>query len=454
MNKRQNHKSIKIVFLGSGSTIFAKNLMVDIWHCPELQDAHIVLYDIDAVRLSTSEIVGKKILSQIHEEKKNNARVEATQNIEDALRDAKYVITMFQVGGYKPSTVIDFEIPQKYGLRQTIGDTLGIGGIMRALRTAPVLVEYARLMERLCPKAFLLNYVNPMAINCAVLQRMTSIESIGLCHSVPNTLHELAHDLSMPPEDIQYTVAGINHMAFFLKLTHKGQDLYPRLHSFIQDAQSAPMRNNGEGSRPMDDSVRYEIMKHFGYFVTESSEHLSEYVPWFIKRGREDILETYGIPLNEYVKRCEEQIERWQTMQKELERSDTRLDLHPSVEYGASIINSLEGGGTQRVYANVKNNTIIPNLPRDAIVEVPCMVDACGFRPTHIGALPPQLAALMQTNVNVQSLCAEAIVTGNKEHVYHAAMLDPHTAAELDLSQIRAMVDELIAAHGDYIPCL
>jgi alpha-galactosidase len=458
----------KIAFIGAGSTVFAKNLMGDILSYPELADSTISLMDIDQARLDTSEAVAYKVNKALGA----NATIEVTTDRRAALDGADYVICMIQVGGYKPSTVIDFEIPKKYGLRQTIGDTLGIGGIMRALRTIPVLQGITRDMEELCPDAMFINYVNPMAINQWALSRSTKIKTVGLCHSVQGTAHELSRDIGVPIEDINYLVAGINHMAFYLKLEnkHTGENLYPKLQQVID-----------EGRVPDWNRVRYEMFSRLGYFVTESSEHFSEYVPWFIKQDQPETIEKFNIPIDEYIERCEAMITTWELMEQhqktgsmptESEVIKAVKDANPmesikksiihgalnfdkierSLEYGSGIIHSMETGTPITVYGNMPNTGIITNLPEGCSVEVPCMVDKNGIQPTHIGAIPPHLAALMQTNINVQALTVEAAITQKREHIYHAAMLDPHTAAELNLEQIWSMVDELIEAHGDMLP--
>ncbi|MEM7344220.1 MAG: alpha-glucosidase/alpha-galactosidase [Chloroflexota bacterium] len=437
----------KITMIGAGSTVFAKNLLGDILSFPELANITLSLHDIDAKRLRTSEIVANKVARQLGA----TPTIETTLDRREALADANYVICMIQVAGYKPGTVIDFEIPQKYGLRQTIADTLGIGGIMRGLRTIPVLLDICRDMEELCPNALLLNYVNPMVINCWAISRATSINTVGLCHSVPLTAHDLARDMGIPEDEINYVVAGINHMAFYLKLEHQGQDLYPRLRQTLaQFEQSGDWPRRDPGG--MVDHVRYEVFKRFGYFVTESSEHFSEYVPWFIKRDRPDLIEAFDIPLNEYIRRCENQIARWEEMRGHLEDESQPLEIERSVEYGSLIIHSMETGTPRTVYGNVANHGIIDNLPEGCIVEVPCLVDLNGLQPTTIGMIPPHLAAMMQTNLNPQTLTVEAALTKKREHIYHAAMLDPHTAAELSIDQIWSMVDELIEAHGEWLP--
>jgi alpha-galactosidase len=436
----------KITFLGAGSTIFAKNLLTDILSFPELANSTIALHDIDPARLQTSEMVARQMAEKLNA----HPTIEASLDRRQSLDSADYAISMYQIGGYKPSTVIDFEIPKKYGLRQTIADTHGIGGIMRGLRTIPVMLDICRDMEELCPDVIHLNYVNPMAMNCWAVLRATNIQTVGLCHSVQGTANQLANDIGIPVEEIDYLCAGINHMAFYLRFEHNGQDLYPRLHQVIED-----------GRIPHWNRVRYEMLKRLGCFVTESSEHFSEYVPWFIKRDRPDLIEQYNIPLDEYPRRCEAQIAMWQVISEELAQGHfdhPLLSAERSHEYGAYIIHSLETGTHRTFYGNVlnhnviDNHTLIDNLPQGCCVEVPCHVNDTGIHPQPIGKLPPLLAALMQTNINVQALTVEAALTGRRDHIYHAAMLDPHTSAELDLDQIWHLVDDLIEAHGDWLP--
>lgn len=429
----------KIAMIGAGSTVFAKNLMGDILSFPELAGSTLALMDINAERLRTSEVVAHKVARAVGA----NPVIEATTDRRAALKGADFVICMIQVAGYKPGTVIDFEIPKKYGLRQTIADTLGIGGIMRGLRTIPVLLDICRDMEELCPNALFINYVNPMCMNQWALNRATPIKTIGLCHSVPHTARELAGDIGVPYEDIEYRVAGINHMAFYLKFAHKvtGEDLYPRIRKVVE-----------EGRVPPWNKVRYDMFTRLGYFVTESSEHFSEYTPWFIKHDRPELITRYNIPLDEYITRCENQIADWEQMRHDLEDEGQELYVERSAEYGSLIINSIHTGTPRTIYGNVPNSGLITNLPTGCSIEIPCLVDGNGIQPTFIGALPPHLAALMQTNINVQALTVEAALTGKREHIYHAAMLDPHTAAELPLDEIWALVDDLIAAHGDWLP--
>jgi len=429
----------KIAFVGAGSAVFTRNLVGDILSLPELRDTTTFsLMDIDAERLRTAEVVANRLVDAHHA----GARVEATQDRRAALDGADYVVTSFQVGGYKPSTVIDFDVPKRYGLRQTIADTLGVGGIMRGLRTIPVLLDVCRDLEQVSPDALLLNYVNPMAMLCWAAAEASPIRMVGLCHSVQHTAGELAADLGLPASELDYHVAGINHLAFFLRLEHEGQDLYPAL------ANVTP---------PDTNRVRYELLKHFGAFVTESSEHFAEYVPWFIKDGREDLIERFNVPLDEYPRRCERQIGEWAALRDELEGGG-ELGTDRSAEYGADIIRACETGEPFAFNGNVPNvweeGLLIDNLPADCCVEVPCVANGQGIEPQPVGTLPRELAALMQTNINVQGLTVEAALTGRREAVHQAAMLDPHTAAELSLDEIAALVDDLLDAHGDWIPGL
>jgi len=427
---------LKVTLVGAGSTVFAKNLMGDIISFPELADCTISLFDIDEERLRTSETVARKLASSAGAA----TTIDATTDRRAALAGASYVICMIQVGGYKPATVTDFEIPKKYGLRQTIADTLGVGGIMRGLRTIPVLIDICKDMEEVCPDALFLNYVNPMAMNCWAIARGSAIRTVGLCHSVQGTAHELANDIGVPVEEINFTCAGINHMAFYLSFERDGGDLYPAIRQV-----------EAEGRVPDGNRVRYEMLKRTGFFVTESSEHFSEYTPWFIKRDRPDLIERFNIPLDEYPRRCERQLESWGKMRARYEGLEPIAHVR-SHEYASRIILGQETGTPQVIHGNVPNHGLIANLPEGCCVEVPCLIDRNGLQPVAMGTLPPQLAALMQTNINVQALTVEAALTGKREHIYHAAMLDPHTAAELDLDQIWHLVDDLIDAHGDLLP--
>ena len=437
----------KIAIIGAGSTVFMKNIVSDIVLEPGLERAHIALHDIDAARLATSE----KVAQRIAETTGTAPRLEATLDRRAALQDADFVITMIQVGGYEPATVIDFDIPKQFGLRQTIGDTLGVGGIMRGLRTVPVLKAIADDMADCCPDALLLQYVNPMAINCMALSRLApELNYVGLCHSVQGTAIDLARDLGEAPHDIDYDCAGINHVAFYTRFEKRHadgrmEDLYPRLKAL------AETRQYGRGWEGCANHVRYEMLTRIGYFVTESSEHFAEYTPYFIKAAQPDLIEKYEIPLDEYPRRCESQIADWQAQEAALTGGGAFV-CEKSVEYAARIIAACALGKSDKIHGNVANHGLIDNLPQAACVEVPCLVDGAGLVPQSVGALPPHLAALMQTNINVQSLTVEALVSGKREHVYHAAMLDPHTAAELNLDQIWGLVDALLDAHGAAIP--
>ena len=457
----------KIVFLGAGSTVFAKNLITDILSFPELSEATLVLHDIDPERLETTHKVGKRVAHALGAKPVFEVQLDRRA----ALDGADYAIGMFQVGGYDPATITDFEVPKIFGLRQTIADTLGIGGIMRGLRTIPVYLEMCREMEELCPDVFLLNYVNPMAMVTWAINRATKIRTVGLCHSVQGTAEQLAAYLGIPIEEINYLCAGINHLAFYLRFERDGEDLYPLIRKRMD-----------EGQVPAHDRVRFEMFKRLGYFVTESSEHFAEYTPWFIKEGRPDLLEQFNIPIDEYLRRCKVQIAGWEAAKGVLEAPDFPVDQvalmmklkdagasdfeidyirgliegtggdSPSHEYGSYIIHAMETGTPTVIYGNVMNDGLIENLPRAACVEVPCLVDKNGLQPTRIGSLPPQLAALIQTNINVQALTVEAALTQKRDFIYHAAMLDPHTAAELDLQQIWDLVDAMIEAHGAWLP--
>ena len=440
----------KITFIGAGSTVFMKNIIGDVLHRPAFKNAIIALMDINPERLAESEIVAGKLIKTLGA----RATIETHTDRRAALAGTDFVVVAFQIGGYEPCTVTDFEIPKQFGLRQTIADTLGIGGIMRGLRTVPHLWAICADMMDVCPNAILLQYVNPMAINTwAIAEKFPAIRQVGLCHSVQGTAYELARDLDIPVSEIRYRAAGINHMAFYLKFEHRQadgsyRDLYPDLLAGYRDGRF-PKPSHWNPRCP--NKVRYEMLTRLGYFVTESSEHFAEYTPWFIKEGREDLIEKFGIPLDEYPKRCVEQIARWKKESAELTGSDT-IEVKESHEYASSIMNSVWTGEPSVIYGNLRNNGCITSLPANCAAEVPCLVDENGIQPTYIGELPTQLTALMRTNINVQELTVKALVTENREHIYHAAMMDPHTAAELDLDQIWALVDRLTAAHGEWLP--
>lgn len=440
----------KITFIGAGSTVFAKNIIGDCLLRPALKNSEFALMDIDAERLSESEIVVQKMISSVGAD----AKVTCHLDQREALDGADFVIVAFQIGGYDPSTITDFEIPKKYGLRQTIGDTLGIGGIMRGLRTVPHLWSICEDMQVACPNALLLQHVNPMAINTwAISEKFPDIRQVGLCHSVPLTAVELAHDLGIDPQRMRYRVGGINHMAFYLYLHEilddgSTRDLYPVLRKLYAEGE-IPKHYDWNPRCP--NIIRYEIMKNFGYFVTESSEHFAEYVPWFIKSDRKDLIDRFQISLDEYPQRCVEQIAEWKEQAK-IVLGPEPIEVKQSLEYASIIMNAVVTGSPATVYGNVPNHGLIDALPEGCAVEVPCLVDHNGIQPTKVSDLPVQLTAMMRSNVSVQELTVRALIDENMEHVYHAAMLDPHTAAELDLDEIRSLCDELINAHGSWLP--
>lgn len=433
----------KICLVGAGSTVFAQNILGDVLSTPSDHDYVISLFDIDPDRLKTSEIVALRICEALA---LRSVRVEATLDRRKALTDADFVILMMQVGGYKPATVTDFEIPKKYGLRQTIADTLGIGGIFRGLRTIPVLEAICRDMEEVCPNALLMQYVNPMAINCwAIKEIAPSIRNVGLCHSVQHTASHLADCLGENIDNINYVSAGINHIAFFLKYERhhpdgRREDLYPRLRALALD-----------GKVPDDDRVRFDVLKRLGHFVTESSEHFSEYTSWYIKDRQPELVDQLNIPLDEYIRRCEVQIGEWHALRQNLEGGKP-IEVCRSNEYAAGIIHAAVTGVPALIYGNVPNNGLIENLPPECVVEVPCHVDRIGIQPIRIGRIPSQLAAVMRLSISVQELTVEAALTGKRDRIYQAALMDPHTSAELSPDQIWRMVDELIEQHGDLLP--
>lgn len=432
--RRESHEmNPKITLIGAGSVVFAKRLIADVLQFPELSDARICLMDIDEERLRVAELVARKMIAKLG----SRVTVEATLNQREAVRGANYVICTIQVGGYKPGTVIDFEIPKKYGLRQTIADTLGVGGIFRALRTIPVINQIARdIADFGAPDCLFLNYTNPMAMNCWAVDRAVGIPHVGLCHSIQGTSQQLASFCGLPMKDISYLVAGINHMAFFLKFEYQKQDAYPLLFKLLENPEFK------------EEKVRFEMMRRLGFFVTESSEHQSEYTPYFIHHGSE-LIEKFDIPLDEYIRRCELITASWQNEEKLItggEGADIDIPAR-SHEYGAYIIRAREANVPTVIYGNVPNRGLITNLPEGCCVELPCLVDGQGLQPTRIGDLPAQLAGICRTNINPQEMTVEAALTGKREHIYHAAMLDPHTAAQLPLDKIWSLCDELIAAH-------
>ncbi len=436
---------MKITFMGAGSTVFARNVIGDCMCSDVLKDSIFALYDIDGERLKES----RTILEAMRNTKGGFGKIECYLGVEqrkEALRDATFVINAIQVGLYDPCTITDFEIPKKFGLRQTIGDTLGIGGIMRALRTIPVMEDFARDMAEVCPDALFLNYTNPMAMLTGYMLRHTPIKTVGLCHSVQVCSQGLLTELDMEDklEGRKELIAGINHMAWLLEIRDKnGVDLYPEIKGRVAGKMADP---------DFKDKVRLDYINHFGYYCTESSEHNAEYNAFYIKSKYPELIERYNIPLDEYPRRCVKQIESWKKEYAELLENGVK-DHKRSKEYASHIMESVVTGIPYQIGGNVLNTGhLISNLPEEACVEVPCLVNGHGVHPCHVGALPVQCAAMNMTNINVQLLTIEAAHTRRLEHIYQAAMLEPHTASELDIDSIKKMVDELIAAHGDYLP--
>jgi len=430
----------KITFMGAGSTVFCKNVLGDCMLTPALHDAEIALYDIDADRLEESYLLVTKLNENINEGRATIKKYHDIPNRKDALRGADFVVDAIQVGGYEPCTVIDFEIPKKYGLRQTIGDTLGIGGIFRGLRTIKILKDFAADMEEVCPNAWFLNYTNPMGMLTGYMLRYTKVKTIGLCHSVQVCSEWLLKKLGMEDklEGRIETIAGINHMGWLIDLRDKeGNDLYPEIR------RRAKEKNANEKH---SDMVRFDYIDKFGYYCTESSEHNAEYNYLYIKENRPELIEKFNIPLDEYPRRCINQIAKWKSQKEEL-MAGGNITHKRSREYASHIMEAIITGVPYKIGGNVLNNGLISNLPPEACVEVSCLVDNAGIHPTYVGALPPQLAAMNMTNINVQLLTIAAAHEQSMEHVYHAAMLDPHTGSQLSTDEIVAMCDELRAAH-------
>lgn len=440
----------KITFLGAGSTIFAKNLLGDSLLSPALSDAHIALYDIDAVRLKESLAMLKTLNANINQGRATITAHLGVANRRTALRGARYVINAIQVGGYRPSTVIDFKIPKKYGLRQTIGDTLGIGGIFRTLRTLPVMLDFARDMEVVCPDAWFLNYTNPMAMLTAGLLQGSNVKTVGLCHSVQVCADHLLKHLGLLNEvrSLQWKIAGINHQAWLLEITDGGHDLYPEIKRRAAEMLARARRASGTKHWDM---VRHYLMLNFGYYLTESSEHSAEYLPYFIKRTHPELIREFNIPLDEYPRRCENQIRSWKKQSAELVRNP-HLNHRRTHEYGSYIMEAMETDVPFRFGGNVMNTGLITNLPAKSCVEVPCIADRNGVQPLFVGDLPEQCAAVNRTNINPQILTVEASLSGQRDYIYQAAMLDPLTSAELTIDEIRNLCDDLIAAHGKMLP--
>ena len=436
---------MKITFMGAGSTIFARNVIGDCMCSDALKDSTFALYDIDGERLKESQTILEAMKNTIGSHGKIECYL-GVENRKEALRGATFVVNAIQIGGYDPCTIIDFEIPKKYGLQQTIADTLGIGGIMRALRTIPVMDDFAKDMAEVCPDALFLNYTNPMAMLTGYMLRYTPIKTVGLCHSVQGCSEWLLKNLGMEDklEGRKELIAGINHMGWLLELQDKnGVDLYPEIKARIPEKMADP---------DFHDKVRLDYINHFGYYCTESSEHNAEYNALYIKSKYPELIKRYNIPLDEYPRRCINQIEGWKKEYAELLANGVK-EHKRSLEYASHIMESIVTNTPYEIGGNVLNtNHLISNLPAEACVEVPCLVNGHGIHPCSVGALPVQCAAMNMTNINVQLLTIEAARTRKLNHIYQAAMLDPHTSSELDIDTIKKMVDELIAAHGDYLP--
>ena len=436
---------MKITFMGAGSTVFARNVIGDCMCVESLRDATFALYDIDAQRIEESRV----ILEAMKKAKGGFGKIECYVGVEkrkEALKGASFVINAIQVGGYDPCTITDFEIPKKYGLRQTIADTLGIGGIMRALRTIPVMDDFAKDMAEVCPDALFINYTNPMAMLTGYMLQHTPIKTVGLCHSVQGCTKGLFTRLGMLDklEGSVGVIAGINHMAWLLEVRDKdGNDLYPEIKSKVDAYLADPKAT---------DMVRMEYIKNFGYYCTESSEHNAEYNPFYIKSKYPELIERYNIPLDEYPRRCIVQINAWKKEYEELLENGVK-DHTRSIEYASHIMQSIVENKPYQIGGNVLNTGhLITNFPENACVEVPCLVNGSGINPCRVGELPLGCAAMNMSNISVQLLTIEAAKTRKREYIYQAAMMDPHTGAELDIDTIKKMVDELIDAHGDYMP--
>ena len=436
---------MKITFMGAGSTVFARNVIGDCMCVEALRDSEFALYDIDPARLEESRV----ILEGIRKEKGGWGKITCyagVENRKEALSGASFVINAIQVGGYDPCTIIDFEIPKKYGLRQTIGDTLGIGGIMRGLRTVPVMKDFADDMEKVCPDALFLNYTNPMAILTGYMLQHTPVKTVGLCHSVQVCSRDLLNMLGMADrsDGRKELIAGINHMAWLLEIKDKnGVDLYPEIKSKIDEKLNDP---------DCRDKVRLDYIKNFGYYCTESSEHNAEYNQFYIKSKYPELIEKYNIPLDEYPRRCINQINNWKAEYEEIQKTGIKGHTRSS-EYASHIMQSIVENKPLQIGGNVLNTGhLISNFPENACVEVPCLVNGQGINPCYVGELPLVCAGMNMSNINVQLLTVEAAHTRKKEYIYQAAMMDPHTSSELDIDTIKKMVDELIEAHGDYLP--
>jgi alpha-galactosidase len=423
----------RIAFVGAGSVVFTKNLLGDLFVYPELRDAEIALHDIDPIRLETAEAMA----AAVARERGASPAVSAHLDRRAALDGADYVLNMVQIGGHE-ATLLDFEIPARFGLRQTIADTLGIGGIFRTLRTAGHMLALGREMADLCPSAWLLNYTNPMAMLCWLVYAGTpTAKVVGLCHSVQNTLDDLSELVGVPAAEVTFLAAGVNHQAFMLRLEHDGEDLYARLDERIA------------GDPELQRRVRVALYRRLRFFPTESSEHAAEYLPWFMRH--DDELERFRIPVDEYVRRSEQNLAGFERVRAQLIAGEP-MPVTRSNEYAATIVHSMETGEPSVIYGNVPNAGLLPGLPDGCCVEVPCLVDDTGLRPVAVPEYPPHLAALNRTYVNVVELTVRAVLEGRPDYVRDAAMLDPNTSATLTLDQIDELCDELTRAHGAAIP--
>ena len=436
---------MKVTFMGAGSTVFAKNVLGDIMLTPALRECEIALYDIDGERLEESYLMVTALNRNINENRASVKKYLGVPERKDALRNADFVVNAIQVGLYDPCTIIDFEVPKKYGLRQTIADSNGIGGIFRALRTIPVLKDFTDDMHEVCPDAYFLNYTNPMAQLAGWLGRYSGIKSVGLCHSVQTCSKDLLKKLEIEhSEPLRETIAGINHMGWLLELCDAdGKDLYPE----IRKRATAILES---GKTDCNDLVRFEYIRRFGYYCTESSEHNAEYNNFFIKSKYPELIERYNIPLDEYPRRCIAQIERWKG-EKENYIHD-KVSHERTKEYASYIMEAIVTDNAYKIGGNVINRGLIPNLPDDACVEVACLVNKNGIQPCRQEPLPLALAAMNNLMINVHLLTIEAAVTQKKECIYRAAMLDPHTSSELSIDEIIHLCDDLIEAHGNYLP--
>lgn len=424
---------LKITFIGAGSVTFTRELLGDLLAFEELADAHIALHDINEERLRTSEAMARWIDGQL------GGRATITTHVDrrEALDGADFAINMIQVGMHE-STLLDFDIPAKYGLRQTIGDTLGIGGIFRALRTIPVMLGIGEDMAAVCPDAWLLNYTNPMSILCqAYAEGSPHKKIVGLCHSIQHTTRQMAEIVDVPFEDVTFLGAGVNHQAFILRFERDGEDLYPRLAQRVADDPELQRR------------VRVELYRRLGYFPTESSEHSAEYLPWFLRD--DELVDRFRLKVGDYIDRSQENLDEYEHIKRGLV-SGEQFEIERSLEYASLIIHAMHTGQPQVIYGTVQNAGLLPDLPARSAVEVPCVVDRTGVRPTPVADYPSHLAALNRTFLNVADMTVRAALEGRRDHVLHAAMLDPATAGALSLDQTAAMVDELLAAHGDRLP--